>query len=344
MTDMLELRLLLVGGYSGLVLFHLCHAKPLRIPLRWSALFVCVNATAAALLISDRYGAALSEEEEERFKLHFSKLTRGQYYQLIQMGHVKHYEDGEVLTVEGKFCPKLYFVLSGKGCKVYHHKAFVSNIDAGGFVNDVAFSQSHFDLHNNNSTPQRKEEEKIGAYGTVVTMGKCTVMEWDQQLLRQHLKSRPDMERNMKYCLSEHLVYTLLSQREAAHLRQQRWNTERREKENESNSSVKEEEEEDATLLTQEKTSNPSSSSSSDPKNANNNALTKKDRKVSIQRRKSILRRSPSNNSIEWVEVEDDDLTQKLNHAQRRISKSNNNTNGDDGIGSQNALFSNTRE
>eukprot|EP00957_Ditylum_brightwellii_P030907 2341998-Ditylum_brightwellii.AAC.1 len=148
------------------------------------------------------------------------------------------------------------------------------------------------------------------------------------------------MELNMKCCLSEHLVYTLLSQREAAHLHQQQWNIQRREKENTSNSSIKEEEEEDATLLTQEKTTIPSSLLPN-PKNVSNIALTKKDRKVSIQQRKSILLRSPSNNSIEWVEVEDDYLTQKLNHAQSRISKSNN-TSSDDGIGSQNALFSNT--
>jgi hypothetical protein len=67
---MLQLRLLLVGGYSGLVLFHSLHAKPLKIPLRWSAVFVLVNAGAAAMLVLDQFGASLSEEEEALFEKH----------------------------------------------------------------------------------------------------------------------------------------------------------------------------------------------------------------------------------------------------------------------------------
>ena len=43
----LALRVLLIGGYAGLVSFHSLHPKPLRIPLRWSAFFVLVNLVAA---------------------------------------------------------------------------------------------------------------------------------------------------------------------------------------------------------------------------------------------------------------------------------------------------------
>ena len=42
-TDVLALRVLLCFGYSGLVGFHLLHARPLRIPLAWSGFFVAVN-------------------------------------------------------------------------------------------------------------------------------------------------------------------------------------------------------------------------------------------------------------------------------------------------------------
>mmetsp|Transcript_41157 Transcript_41157/g.46912 ORF Transcript_41157/g.46912 Transcript_41157/m.46912 type:complete len:133 (+) Transcript_41157:48-446(+) len=39
MTDMLQLRLMLGIGYTGLVAFHALHPKPLQIPLRWSFFF-----------------------------------------------------------------------------------------------------------------------------------------------------------------------------------------------------------------------------------------------------------------------------------------------------------------
>ena len=72
MTDMLQLRLMLVGGYTGLVTFHALHQKPLQIPLRWSALFVVVNAGAAILLFMDEWaGAFLSEEEIILYETYF---------------------------------------------------------------------------------------------------------------------------------------------------------------------------------------------------------------------------------------------------------------------------------
>jgi len=56
---------------------------------------------------------------------------------------------------------------------VYHRKAFVSNIEEGGFVNDVAF--------------QQKAQE--GAYGTVVTSAEDTsLIVWNQHTLRKHLE------------------------------------------------------------------------------------------------------------------------------------------------------------
>lgn len=204
MTDMLMLRVALVGGYSGLVTFHMMHPKPLRIPLRWSALFVLLNAGAACALLADRYAAPLSEEDEALYSQHFSAfLSRGQFHQLLSLGTREDLPDGQVLTEEDSICEYVYFIEKGKA-KVYHHKAYTANIDEGGFVNDVAFGRG----------------ENVGAYGTVVTSGKCSVLKWDQSMLRNHLRSRPEMDRNMKYCLSDHLVQSLLRQREAAHARQ----------------------------------------------------------------------------------------------------------------------------
>ena len=203
MTDMLYLRCLLVGGYTGLVAFHSMHQKPLRIPLSWSAVFVLVNAGAGCVLAYDQYCPLLSEDQEELYREHFqTTLSRGQFYSLMQMASFHEVPDNKILTLENQVCPNIYFVLKGRA-KVYHRKAFAAYIDEGGFVNDVAFSQGG--------------QNNTGAYGTVITVGDCSIIMWNQAELRQYMRSRPDMDRNMKYTLSKHLMKSLLKQREARH-------------------------------------------------------------------------------------------------------------------------------
>jgi CRP-like cAMP-binding protein/uncharacterized membrane protein (Fun14 family) len=241
MTDMISLRLMLVGGYTGLVAFHALHKKPLQIPLRWSALFVVVNAGAALLLFMDEWiGFLLSEEELALYEEHFKDddgLTKGQFYYLMKMSKQEHIKDGSVLTQEGRVSPNLYFIHTGKA-KVFHHNAFAAYIDEGGFVNDVAFQQQQQQpaaaaAHESSSTDDNNEQQDdinninrtvgrtsptppgVGAYGTVITHGDCTVLVWNQSELKQYLEKRPDMDRNMKYTLSRHLVKSLLKQREA---------------------------------------------------------------------------------------------------------------------------------
>mmetsp|Transcript_21334 Transcript_21334/g.52885 ORF Transcript_21334/g.52885 Transcript_21334/m.52885 type:complete len:329 (+) Transcript_21334:1014-2000(+) len=210
MTDMLQLRLMLVGGYAGLVSFHALHPRPLQIPLRWSALFVFVNAGAAMLLFVDEWiGALLNEDELELYEQHFSDgLTPGQFYYLLKLSTTQEIEDGNVLTTEGRVSPYLYFIEKGQA-KVYHHGSFASYVDEGGFVNDVAFQQ-----RKESDSDNSDERSGVGAYGTVIANGDCKVWVWDSAELREYLEKRPDMDRNMKYTLSQHLVRSLLKQRE----------------------------------------------------------------------------------------------------------------------------------
>lgn len=212
MNDMLALRIALVGGYSGLVAFHLLHARPLRIPLRWSAFFVVVNAGAACLLIADQWPGTLTQDDEELYKKHFPMLAKGQFAQLISRGTTrKDLPDGTRLTTEGVHCNKIYFLKRGHS-RLYLRDKYTADCDEGSFVNDVAFIQG----------------DGTGAYGTVVTDGETEVIEWEWEALRDYLKSRPDMDRNMRYCFTQHLVKGLMQQREAAHLRNADWNIDRK--------------------------------------------------------------------------------------------------------------------
>jgi len=207
MTDMLSLRLLLVGGYSGLVAFHMLHTHPLKIPLRWSALFVLVNAGAAAFLLADQWMEWLSVEEQDLYHAHFSMLSPGQFAQLLALARTETLSDGTALTEEGQVAKNLYFIIKGRA-NVYLKEHFVARNGAGSFVNDVAFQQGH----------------GASAYGTVVTQGNCSVLVWEETELRALLQKKPAMMQAMKYCFASHLVKGLLEQRDAAHLTSGQWN------------------------------------------------------------------------------------------------------------------------
>ena len=203
MTDVFALRVLLSCGYSSLVVYHACQAKPLWIPLRWSCVFVVVNVVAASSLAADRWPGALSAEEEELHAQNFAQLTRGQMKQLLALGERVHLARGEELTREGDVSEHLYFLVSGRA-KLFLHGRFAANIETGGFVNDVAFQQG----------------KDVGAYGTVVVSSAepCTAVVWRQAELIEFLRARPEMHRNLNHVLNATLVKGLLAQREAAHM------------------------------------------------------------------------------------------------------------------------------
>jgi CRP-like cAMP-binding protein len=214
MTDMLQLRVVLAAGYSFLVVFHAHHPRPLRIPLGWSGMFVLVNASAAALLLMDRYAPGeLTEADESLYENSFKDaLTKGQFYQLLKLAERQTVPSGTILSEEGKPCDKLYFIEHGSA-KLYHQGTRTAVIEQGGFINDVAFSRGL----------------SIGAYGTALTDDDTvSLLIWDAPTLKEYLKKRPDMDRNMKYLLCDHLVKSLLRQRDgtrerAASAQQQQW-------------------------------------------------------------------------------------------------------------------------
>ena len=200
--DMLTLRLALAGGYTGLVAFHALHSNPLRIPLRWSAVFVAVNAGMAAYLYADQCGPGrLSDENERMYQESFPLLTRGQFHALLELATEAVVPEGTRLTSEGVASDRLYFICEGRA-HLYLNDRYAKTLDEGSFVNVVAFQQG----------------DDAGAYGTVAIVGgDARVLEWDLATLRKHLDSRTDMDRNMRHCMTAHLVRGLLRQRKAAH-------------------------------------------------------------------------------------------------------------------------------
>lgn len=100
MTDVFVLRMMLVGGYSGLVGYHLLQVRPLRIPLGWSGLFVVINSLMAAKLALERWPSGLTEEDKVTHEAFFGRLSAAQFKQLLDLAERRTLSDGTRLTTE----------------------------------------------------------------------------------------------------------------------------------------------------------------------------------------------------------------------------------------------------
>ena len=189
MTDILTLRVLLAFGYTGLVTYHMLHTRPLRIPLMWSAVFVCVNIAYGYRIAQERFPAGLTEEDELVHQSFFERLTPAQFLQLLELGERQVCSDGSRLTTEREVCSKLYFVERGAARLKYKGEE-VAIIGRGGFVNDVAFQQG------------------VGssAYGTVECVGEVRAIAWDVKTLREELARNPKLGHDMQRIIVAVLV------------------------------------------------------------------------------------------------------------------------------------------
>jgi len=90
-------------------------------------------------------------------------------------------------------CGQLYYLVRGR-CKLFLRSSYAADIDAGGFVNDVAFQQG----------------EGASAYGTVVADGRMSVIAWEQAALRKVFASDEKLSSNVAHVLTSCLVEQLL--------------------------------------------------------------------------------------------------------------------------------------
>merc|ERR1712203_1040092 len=86
MTDILNLRILLAGGYTALTTYHIFQKTPLRIPLVGSFFFICVNAGMALKLCKERFWM-LDEEKRRIYDEHFaSEMSQSDFNELLSHG------------------------------------------------------------------------------------------------------------------------------------------------------------------------------------------------------------------------------------------------------------------
>lgn len=217
MTDILTLRILLVGGYSGLVCYHALQPRPLRIPLRWSMFFVSVNVAMIMHLVNERLPVELSPEEETLHVASFAPLSRKQFKRLLDIGQRVTFSDGTLLTEEGVARPELLFIVHGSANMTVKGK-HTSRLNAGAFPNSLAFQRAGWQ-DDTVRTASHRDLFWPAAYGTVRCDGDVVAIVWPKEELFGLLDSQPEMRQRMDHVIVETLVRRLLSSRDGANIK-----------------------------------------------------------------------------------------------------------------------------
>lgn len=216
-TDIYALRVLLVGGYTGLVTFHALQQRPLHIPLRWSIFFVGINACMLAQLVLEQQPVSLSDEEENLHVASFAPLSRKQFKNLMAIGEPVTFEDGARLTEEGVARPELLFILSGTARMTVGGKA-TSVLRAGAFPNSLAFQRAGWQ-DDTARTASHRDLFWPAAYGTVTCAGEVRAIVWPKDALMALLDSQPEMRKCMDHVIVEAIMRRLLSTPDGANIK-----------------------------------------------------------------------------------------------------------------------------
>lgn len=217
MTDIFALRVLLVGGYSGLVVFHALQPQPLRIPLRWSLFFVSINALMVAKLIDESMPVELTAEEEALHVASFAPLSRKQFKRLLDAGECMTFADEVLLTEEGVARPELIFILRGKADMTVNGK-HTSTLSAGAFPNSLAFQRAGW-RDDTVRTASHRDLFWPQAYGTVRCQGEVEAIVWSKDKLFALLDAQPEMRQSMDHVIVEAIMRRLLSNPDGANIK-----------------------------------------------------------------------------------------------------------------------------
>ena len=104
-TDILHLRTMVAASISMQMIFQYYRHSPLRMPLRWNALFLCINAVMVTLLTLERNEANGMDDEQNRIyeeglfeKRGFDKVK---FYRLFRLAKRQEKKRGDYLKKDG---------------------------------------------------------------------------------------------------------------------------------------------------------------------------------------------------------------------------------------------------
>ena len=104
-TDILQLRLVALGGITTSMIFQYFRPQPLMLPLKWNALFFSINVVMASLLVHERMEADDMDDELVSMYQDGSFAPRGfdkvEFYRLFSLAKKQEKKQGDFLEKIG---------------------------------------------------------------------------------------------------------------------------------------------------------------------------------------------------------------------------------------------------
>mmetsp|Transcript_31143 Transcript_31143/g.72515 ORF Transcript_31143/g.72515 Transcript_31143/m.72515 type:complete len:322 (+) Transcript_31143:118-1083(+) len=197
MTDIIWLRMLLTGGYSGLVCYHALQPRPLRIPLIGSLFFAVANAYMGAKALQQKYllGDCMTTEETVIYEEHFaSAMSALDFKRLMEHCEVMTVAEGEAahMLVESGSVSDLILILEGSA-EVYIDKETKALVHKAGLIGEVSFLKGG------------------PAASTVRAKPGCRYLRWDRERLTSAMGKRPSLQNGLELKIGRELTKKLAS-------------------------------------------------------------------------------------------------------------------------------------
>jgi len=180
-TDMLWLRCLMIVASACGVCFNLLQPTPLYAPAVWGGFFITCHFYRLALLYRERLDLILNSTEQELWDSTFHMmLTKVQMRDLFRVGYQQEYRKGDVIAKAG--APSSYqllIVVRGEVRVEDSTGRRLATVRPGEFLNEFRYlrERDHWD--------EPVTTKFIG--------DENSVFRWDTRVLRDYLKSRPDI-------------------------------------------------------------------------------------------------------------------------------------------------------
>jgi hypothetical protein len=104
--------LIIAGDFVYILYFYFAPDVPLWGGIFWSVMFTVVNLGMIGLIVADKMHFNLSASEKKLFGL-LENLTPGEFRQLLGAGKEELASIPVIITREGEFLERLYFILEG---------------------------------------------------------------------------------------------------------------------------------------------------------------------------------------------------------------------------------------
>ena len=197
--DILLLRTLLVAASATMLIYFLAGmADPAWTPVAWQLVLILVNAVWVVVLLRERRGIRLSDEERELQETLFREFSALEVMKLLRAGEWVSLDAGDVLTRRGDPVEHLYLVNNGEVEVDRGPHLNGRRIRDGGLIGEMSFLKG------------------VNASATVTATVPSRCLAWRQDRLRALLQRNPSMRGMVMSVIGSDLTHKLATPPEYA--------------------------------------------------------------------------------------------------------------------------------